>query len=79
LVELAAVTSDGQQFQSLVWPLGKVTDEATKNAHQLYKTDLLGAPQLPVVLLQWVQWLTQQCKAADGGSCRLVLAGHNIE
>jgi hypothetical protein len=79
VIELAAVTSSGQEFQSLVWPLGIITSGATENSHGLYKQDLLGAPHLPEVLLQWVEWMKQQCKAADGGSCRLVLAGQNIK
>lgn len=36
-------------------------------------------PPFPVVLLEWVEWLTEQCSAAPGGSSRLVLMGHNIK
>jgi hypothetical protein len=59
-------------------PLSEISPEATRNAHGMVNSDLIGQPCAPVVLLQWLDWLTQQCQAAPGGSCRLVLAGHNV-
>lgn len=41
--------------------------------------ELQQQPPFPVVLLSWLEWLTQQCSAAPGGSSRLVLTGHNIK
>jgi hypothetical protein len=84
VIELAAVTADGNTFpppggNSLMRPLGQVSPEATNRSHGLRNEDLLGAPCAPVVMLQWLEWLTQQSRAAPGGSCTLVLAGHNIK
>lgn len=83
IVELAAATADGQTFpaegsSSLSRPLGSI-DEAASKTHGMRNSDLTEQPCAPVVLLQWLEWLTEQCQSAHGGSCRLVLAGHNIK
>jgi hypothetical protein len=81
IVELAAATADGVTFplrsgESLIRPFGAVNSFASK-AHGLVNANLLDAPCASVVMLQWVMWLTQQCQATPGGSCTLVLVGHN--
>jgi hypothetical protein len=77
LVELGAAADNGQEFVSLVAPLSAISFGATM-AHGLRWPDVQHAPALPVVLLDWLRWLTQQCAAAPGGSSTLVLMGHNI-
>lgn len=82
ILELAAVTADGQTFppegsSSLMRPLGSIAEGAFKT-HGMRNRDLTEQPCAPVVLLQWLEWLTEQCQSAPGGSCTLVLAGHNI-
>lgn len=76
-MELGAVSSDGRTFQQLIGPLGKV--ECTDIHHLVWAGQLQGAPPVPVVFLDFVEWLTQICTSTQQGSCRLVLAGHNVK
>lgn len=84
IIELAAVTGDGQTFPapghtSLIRPLGEISPGASK-VNGIKWEDVRDQPPLPVVMLQWVEWLTQQCsEAGPGGRSTLVLAGHNIK
>jgi len=77
VLEIASVTSDKQEFQSLIRPLGDIPSQST-DVHTLTFAKVCSSPPVPAVLLQWLQWVTQQCVSTPGGSCRLVLAGHNI-
>lgn len=81
-LELGAAASDGQTFQSLISPLGVIPRNHYSPdglmVHKLTWADLQHEPPAAVVLLRWVEWLTQLCTSTERGSCRLVLAGHNV-
>ncbi|WIA19703.1 hypothetical protein OEZ85_005629 [Tetradesmus obliquus] len=92
ITELAAATvdatfapakclnSDPHTFASLVSPLTMITPEASNITGITWGgNQLQHQPPLPVVLLDWVRWLQQQCASAPGGSSTLVLMGHNIK
>lgn len=86
ILELAAATGhpgDREQTfpapgqDALIRPLGEISLGAS-DTHKMFNRQLVDKPPVPVVLLNWVNWLTRQCKDTEGGSCTLVLAGHNI-
>jgi hypothetical protein len=76
-LELAAATADGKTFSSLVAPLTAINDDAAAVTGLNWEA-VKNQPPLPVVLLEWVRWLQQQCVSSPGGSSTLVLMGHNI-